>query len=143
VKGRVVGDVFIHASSADSALYLDAEPSLREVLGPRLERYIISDDVELVDVTDEWELWHLFGPEVDSFDRVDGSALRSQRLGCAGVDLWVRKGEPDPDLTPITVKDVIEFHGKTVDLKHFLENMPGKDSLLEEIKNITPQGLAL
>jgi len=98
VKGRVVGDVFIHASSADSALYLDAEPSLRGVLAPRLERYIISDDVELVDVTDEWELWHLFGPEVDSFNRVDGSALRSQRLGCAGVDLWVRKGEPDPDL---------------------------------------------
>ena len=53
------------------------------------------------------------------------------------------QGEPDPDLTPITVNDVIEFHGKTVDLKHLLENMPGKDSLLEEIKNITPQGLAL
>jgi len=41
------------------------------------------------------------------------------------------------------VKDVINFQGKEVDLKHFLENMPGKDVLLQEIQSITPQGLAL
>ena len=52
-------------------------------------------------------------------------------------------GEPDPDLTPITPRDEICFNGQTVNLKHFLENMPGRDVLLQEIKNITPQGLAL
>ena len=52
-------------------------------------------------------------------------------------------GEPDPDLTPITPKDEICFNGQTVNLKHFLEHMPGKDLLLQELVNNTPQGLAL
>ena len=43
LKGRIVGDVFVH--SGGDSLLLDAEADLREVLGPRLERYIIADDV--------------------------------------------------------------------------------------------------
>ena len=64
VKGRIAGDVFIHAT--DDALFLNAEPGLRETLGLRLERYIVADDAELTDVTDEWQLWHVWGSTTDT-----------------------------------------------------------------------------
>lgn len=79
-KGRVAGDVFIHATA--DALLLDAEPGLRETLGMRLERYIVADDVELADVTEEWQLWHVWGENV-----ING--LRSNRFGVVGFDVWL------------------------------------------------------
>ncbi len=85
VKGRIAADIFIHAQ-ADSLL-LDAEPDLREPLGMRLERYIVADDVELTDVTEEWQLWHVFGGSVDT--PAFHPSLRSTRFGTAGFDLWL------------------------------------------------------
>lgn len=94
VKGRIVGDVFIHAAPRGDALLFDAEESLREVLGPRLERYIIADDAELTDVTDEWHLWHVFGAgsrerEAASKLPADAHCLKANRLGTYGVDIWI------------------------------------------------------
>lgn len=95
VKGRIAGDVFVH--SQDDALLLDAEPDLREPLGMRLERYIVADDVELTDVTEEWQLWHLLGSS-GTPARNESSLcqqeplhhlLRSTRFGTAGFDLWL------------------------------------------------------
>ncbi len=83
VKGRIAGDVFIHAT--DDALLLDAEPGLRESLGLRLERYIVADDAELTDVSDEWQLWHVFGAAV-------ANGLKSLRFGVEGVDVWLPAG---------------------------------------------------
>lgn len=80
VKGRIAGDVLIHATA--DALMLDAEPGLRETLGMRLERYIVSDDAELTDVTEEWQLWHVFGPAA-----ADG--MKSTRFGIEGMDHWL------------------------------------------------------
>lgn len=94
IKGHIVGDVFIHASSGDESLYLDAEPDLREVLGPRFERYIIADDVVMTDVTDDWRIWHVFGASSREpgalSDLPDGAkALKSNRLGIGGLDIWL------------------------------------------------------
>jgi folate-binding protein YgfZ len=50
-KGKMCADVFI-SSSADF-LRIDTEPELRESLAARLERYIIADDCQLTDVTDQ------------------------------------------------------------------------------------------
>lgn len=80
VKGRMCGDVFIHAG--EEALLIDAEATLRESLGMRLERYIVADDAELTDVTDQWQLWHVFGPDLPP-------GIRSMRFGITGVDLWL------------------------------------------------------
>ncbi len=99
VKGRIAGDVFIHAT--DDALFLNAEPGLRETLGLRLERYIVADDAELTDVTDEWQLWHVWGSTTDTpvcRERgIDGQecpsySLLSTRFGIAGTDLWLPAG---------------------------------------------------
>jgi tRNA-modifying protein YgfZ len=93
VKGKITADLFLHAEP--ERLLLDAEPELREVLALRLERYIISEDVELTDVTDEWQLWHLTGEDAEPLQGHAG-AVRADRLGESGLDLWLPAGEPLP-----------------------------------------------
>lgn len=95
LKGRIEGDVFIHAVSSGEALMLDAEPGLRERLAARLERYIVADEVELKDETEEWRLWHAFGPvaAVQSSSGDSAQAVRSTRFGMAGIDIWQRAAE--------------------------------------------------
>ena len=83
-KGRIAGDVCVHATT--DALLLDAEPGLRESLGLRLERYIVADDVELTDVTEELQLWHVWGATAPV-------GVKSDRFGMPGVDVWLPVGE--------------------------------------------------
>lgn len=105
IKGHVVGDVFVHAAA--EALWLDAEPGLRDVLAPRLERYIIADDAELSDVTDDWQVWHVFGPAAGAVARAAGRLVGADRLGVPGVDVWLSASESAPVLAglPLTLKD--------------------------------------
>lgn len=86
-KGRMEGDIFFHTAPDGESLLLDAPESLRETLGVRLERYIIADDALLEDVTEQWQLWHRFGPSVEAAEWAGG--LLCQRLGCPGMDLWL------------------------------------------------------
>jgi len=92
IKGRTVGDVFIRAAENGTALYLDAVSELREVLGPRLERYIIADDVELTDITEEWQLWHVFGPAAECISE----GVEAERFGCTGRDVWLPRDADEP-----------------------------------------------
>jgi len=57
-KGKLNAQIFIAALG--EAFLIDAEPELREMLRARLERYVIADDVQIEDVTDEFSLFHLF-----------------------------------------------------------------------------------
>lgn len=91
-KGRIEGDIFFHAAPDGESLLLDAPGGLRETLGMRLERYIIADDALLEDVTEEWQLWHRFGPAVE--EREGG--LICQRLACPGMDVWLPAEAPPP-----------------------------------------------
>lgn len=91
-KGKIAGDLFIHASP--EALLADAEPGLRDLLGLRLERYIVADDVSMEDVTGDWQLWHVFrGIEAPP---IPSGALRSDRYGLDGFDVWLEAGAPAP-----------------------------------------------
>lgn len=103
-KGRIVGDIHIHATA--DALLLDAEPGLRETLAMRLDRYIVADDVELADVTEDWQLWHFWGPPSDH----DSSALRSNRFGVPGFDLWLPVSAEAPvfDSRPVLSAEDLE-----------------------------------
>lgn len=100
VKGRIAGDVFAHAQ--EDALLLDAEEGLRETLGMRLERYIVADDVELTDVTEEWQLWHFWGDAGTSACN-EHHFLRSTRFGMAGFDLWLPAAAVAPTLNGLPV----------------------------------------
>lgn len=88
-KGKLCGEVMLHATA--DALLLDADAVLRDSLPPRLERYIISDDAALEDVTDQLHLLHIFG-EVAPASDLAAAALsvdRARRFGRVGWDVWL------------------------------------------------------
>jgi folate-binding protein YgfZ len=93
IKGKMCADAFIHAAAA--ALFLDAEPEVRESLAARLEKYIIADDVTLEDVSDDFGLLHLFpfpadpaggGGPLAPIAGVNG--VSAMRYGVPGIDFW-------------------------------------------------------
>jgi folate-binding protein YgfZ len=94
-KGKLSAHVFISIDS-DGAFVLDADGELREELPARLERYIIADDVQVEDVTDQFSILHFVGqppPPVGAPART----VASDRFGVSGWDLWCNRA-PDEEL---------------------------------------------
>ena len=85
-KGKIDADVMIRADG--ESFLLDAEAELREQLPARLDRYIIADDVQIDDVTDEFALFHLTGPLPAALQNLGGGTLQAERFGTPGADLW-------------------------------------------------------
>jgi folate-binding protein YgfZ len=84
-KGRMEGDVSI--ARHDGAFYIDADISLRESLGARLDKYLIADDALLEDISEEWSLIHYFC-DVPPVELADGFAVPHTRFGHDGCDFW-------------------------------------------------------
>ena len=83
-KGKMDAHVFLAALG--DAFFVDTEPKLREKLPPRLERYVIADDVEIEDVTDQFSLFHvLFAePPTPGYGRI----ISVCRFAVPGWDIW-------------------------------------------------------
>ncbi len=98
-KGRIEADVFIHARG-DETLCVDAEGVLRETLHARLDRYIVADDVELNDISEEMRLWHFFGEAAKVLQQTPPTVGRyivsATRLGAPGGDVWIKQGQDLP-----------------------------------------------
>lgn len=102
LKGKIEADIFIHASPDGESLLLDADASLRESLGMRLERYIIADDAVLEDVTDDWQLWHRISPSdgTENPASAEGHHLTNEyRFDLPGYDLWLPTASASPSET--------------------------------------------
>ena len=82
-KGKLNAHIFI-AAIGESFL-IDAEPELRETLRVRLERYIIADDVEIEDVTEQFSLFHFFTEEPPA---LSGRIVSARRFAGTGWDIW-------------------------------------------------------
>ena len=82
-KGKLNAHIFI-AAVGESWL-IDAEPGLRETLGPRLERYVIADDVQIEGLTDEFSLFHVLTEQPPPGP---GRIVSARRLAAAGWDVW-------------------------------------------------------
>ncbi|MEY2579561.1 MAG: tRNA-modifying protein YgfZ, partial [Verrucomicrobiota bacterium] len=84
-KGKLSAHVFVSMDN-DGAFLLDADRELREELPARLERYIIADDVQVEDVTDQFSILHFLGemPAVATLSRT----VASKRFGSGGWDFW-------------------------------------------------------
>ena len=99
IKGKLCADAFVHVEG--ETLLVDADSELRESLAARLEKYIIADDVQVEDVTDELGLFHL----LDFHDEPGKAAVptlpnalaeigpgvrgvRATRLGRPGLDVF-------------------------------------------------------
>ena len=83
-KGKL--NAHIYLSAQNEAILIDAEATLRESLPARLERYIIADDVQLEDVSDQFSMFHVLGAEAPV---TDAMVLAVNRLGQPGSDIWV------------------------------------------------------
>lgn len=89
-KGRMQSDLNIHCLA--EKLLLDFEPGLSGTIAERLERYIIADDVQCIDVATRHGLLSVQGPKAAEVIRGLGTTrpLPSQPLGSVS---W-----PDSDL---------------------------------------------
>jgi tRNA-modifying protein YgfZ len=85
-KGRMNGHVFL--SAAQDCFLADADPELREVLLARLERYVIADDVQIEDVTDQLSIFHVLSPTGPTAG--DGwRVVSARRFTESGWDVWI------------------------------------------------------
>jgi tRNA-modifying protein YgfZ len=84
-KGKLNAHVFVAAEG--ESYILDADPELRESLLPRLERYIIADDVQLADETDRLSMFHLLGGTPPTLPN-EFHVRSTTRFGEAGCDIW-------------------------------------------------------
>lgn len=92
VKGRI--DAYVFLSSVEDAIFLDSDPELREKLQPRLERYVIADDVQIEDISSPWSMFHLLSavaPSVPTNCRM----ISANRFRQSGWDVWVPAAEHD------------------------------------------------
>lgn len=84
-KGKLNAHVFVAAE--DQSYVMDADGQLRESLQPRLERYIIADDVQLADESERFSIFHVLGtarPALPNEFRIRSTI----RFGEPGHDIW-------------------------------------------------------
>lgn len=62
-KGKMVADLNIYV--LENEILLDFEPGLCEMIAQRLEKYVIADDVQIVEVGDAYGLLSVQGPKAD------------------------------------------------------------------------------
>jgi folate-binding protein YgfZ len=85
-KGKMNAHVFLF-DSADSFL-LDADPELKEALQPRLERYVIADDVVIEDVSDQLSIFHVSSEAAPTLPTAKW-IVSARRFVRSGWDVWV------------------------------------------------------
>ncbi|HEY7000934.1 MAG TPA: hypothetical protein VH330_04255 [Candidatus Udaeobacter sp.] len=83
-KGKIDAHIFL--SVLGDSFFVDAEPDLRETLKARLERYVIADDVQIEDVTDQFSLFHVLSQQSPTTDH--GRIVLVHRLAEPGWDVW-------------------------------------------------------
>ncbi|MSU64276.1 MAG: aminomethyl transferase family protein [Pedosphaera sp.] len=106
-KGKMVSDLNIYA--LENELLLDFEPGLTSAITQRLDKYIIADDVQIVDVAPHYGLLSIQGPRA-------GDALQQMALVSA---------LPAKERTHVSVKD--ETLGEIYIIRHARSGTQGFD----------------
>ena len=83
-KGKMDAHVFVCVPK--ECFLVDAHSILREKIRTRLERYIIADDVQIEDVTDQFSLFHVLSGESPTADH--GRIVSVRRFAKSGWDIW-------------------------------------------------------
>jgi folate-binding protein YgfZ len=91
-KGRMNAHVFV--SAEPDCFLLDADSELRETLQARLERYVIADDVQIEDLSDNWAIFHLLRPPPPGLSE-NCKIVSATRFPKAGWDLWIGSSQHD------------------------------------------------
>ncbi|MFV0445468.1 MAG: YgfZ/GcvT domain-containing protein [Planctomycetaceae bacterium] len=61
IKGRILGHVLVFVG--DDALWLDGPPGTAAAIVPHLDRYLITEDVQIADRSSDWGELALIGPQ--------------------------------------------------------------------------------
>src|SRR4029079_4468601 len=83
-KGKT--DAHIYVSASGESFLIDAAADLRETLKVRLERYVIADDVQIEDVTDQFSLFHALSQQSPTLE--NGRIVSARRFAESGWDMW-------------------------------------------------------
>src|SRR6266540_2092341 len=84
-KGKTDAHIFVSASG--ESFLVDAAADLRETLKARLERYMIADDVQIEDVTDQFSLFHVLSQQSPALE--SGRIVSVRRFADPGWDISV------------------------------------------------------
>ncbi len=128
-KGRLNG--YVHFCAVGDALLLDAAAAQREELAARLERYIIADDVELRDVTDDYALYHIFGGRAEEISLSGAEAKDAARFHHPGADVWVPRASAASVLAELA-KRWTPCAPDTVELLRIEQGVPAWGAELDE-----------
>lgn len=111
-KGKLCAPLWVWKDS--ETLVLEMEESLRETVLARLERYLISDDVELAEAPCETPMFHVFGAT-----SAGSGALRISRTGAGGVDTAAPPFDlleaSEPELEALRIERGLPKWGKELD----------------------------
>ncbi len=91
-KGKI--NAYISLCTAPNSFLVDADPELRESLQPRLERYIIADDVQIEDVTDQLSVFHVLNSSPPALPN-DLKIISANRFAGLGWDIWIEAKQRD------------------------------------------------
>jgi aminomethyltransferase len=90
-KGKIESDVNIYC--LEDALLLDLEPGLTEKIAARFEKYVIADDVQIEDASQQFAMFTVQGAEVSPPPHVGGYTFKNSRGARRGFDVFVPVGE--------------------------------------------------
>jgi folate-binding protein YgfZ len=82
-KGKT--DAHIYISSLGDSFLVDAAADLREALKVRLDRYVIADDVQIDEVTDQFSLFHVLSQQSPALEH--GRLVSVRRFAEPGWDI--------------------------------------------------------
>ncbi len=119
-KGKMDAHLFVHALG-DSFL-IDADPALRLTLQPRLQRFIIADDVEIEDLTARMSIFHMMGagsPHISIPVRV----ISANRFGTLGQDIWCEASRRE-DVAAELTKNFRYCDGNCAELLRIEQGIP-------------------
>jgi folate-binding protein YgfZ len=87
-------NAYISVCAASSCFLVDADTELRESLQPRLERYIIADDVQIEDVSDRLSIFHLLNSSPPALP-TECKIISANRFAGFGWDIWIEAKKHD------------------------------------------------
>jgi tRNA-modifying protein YgfZ len=90
-KGKTDAHVFV--SALGESFLVDAAAGLQEKLKIRLERYVIADEVQIEDVTDQFSIFHLLSQQAPA--PLTRRVVSVQRFAKPGWDIWGDAEEHD------------------------------------------------
>ncbi len=99
-KGKTDAHIFVSAS--EESFWVDAAADLRETLKVRLERYVIADDVQIEDVTDQFLLFHLLSKQPPALEF--GRIVSVHRFAEPGWDIWVEVAQHGASLEELSLR---------------------------------------